>query len=182
MARQRCKTRGWQAAMMALTWLAAASTADAADRIEGGQSALMAAIVLNFARFADWPAARFATPASPVVLCADNADPFTAALSALDGQSIGARRLLVKRAPVDDFNAECHLAFIGPNRASPARLAALEQQGVLLVGEGDDFAKLGAIALVRVGREIRFEVNDGVAHRSGVKLSSKLLRLALTVR
>lgn len=142
----------------------------------------MAAIVLNFARFADWPPARFATATSPVVLCADNADPFTASLSALDGQVVGERRLSVRRTATDSFNAECHLAFIGPNRASPARLTALEQQGVLLVGEGDDFARSGAIALVRVGREIRFEVNDGVAHRSGVKLSSKLLRLALTVR
>jgi hypothetical protein len=166
-------------AMICLTFTASAR---GAERVEGGQSQLMAAIILNFARFADWPAARFATATAPIVLCADNSDPFTATLSSLDGQVVGARRLSVKRIPTEDFGPECHLAFIAPNRASPARLGALEQQGVLLVGEGNDFAATGAIALVRVGREIRFEVNDGVAQRSGVKLSSKLLRLALTVR
>ncbi|MHB8285616.1 MAG: YfiR family protein [Caulobacteraceae bacterium] len=171
-----------QGAALALVGLAFAPAALGAERVEGAQSQLMAAIVLNFARFADWPPARFTTPSAPIVLCADNADPFTASLSTLDGQIVGARRLVVKRMAMEDFGAECHLAFVGPNRASPARLGVLEQQGVLVVGEGDDFAKSGAIALVRVGREIRFEVNDGAARRSGVKLSSKLLRLALTVR
>jgi hypothetical protein len=168
--------------LLALLCLTLAPPVRAAERVGGAQSQLMAAIILNFARFTEWPPTRFATATAPIVLCADSSDPFTASLGALDGQVVGARRLSVRRMTTEDFGPECHLAFIPPARASTTRLSTLEQQGVLLIGEGEDFARSGAIALVRVGREIRFEVNDRVAQRSGVKLSSKLLRLALTVR
>ena len=73
-----------------------------------------------------------------------------------------------------------HIA--GIDRHIPLRIAALNQQGVLTVGDEPGFSWSGSVALVTVGRQIRFDVNTKAAAAGGVTLSSQLLRLAITVR
>jgi hypothetical protein len=160
-------------AMLALAAPAAASAGPGQDR------ELRAAIIYNFARFAVWPPARFADPAAPVVLCVDPSDPLLPALSRLDGQPVGQRRLQVRATA--QFGASCHLAYVAAT-TNPAAVANLHRQGVLTIGDAPGFSRSGAIGLVSVGRQIRFEVNTGAAASAGVKLSSQLLRLAMVVR
>lgn len=161
-------------AILALAGPAAASTST------GGQDReLKAAIIYNFARFAAWPPARFADQAAPVVLCVNPDDPLLPALSRLDGQPVGGRHLQVRATA--QFGTGCHLAYLTES-PSPAVVANLHRQGVLTIGDTPGFARSGAIGLVSVGRQIRFEVNTTAAASAGVKLSSQLLRLAMVVR
>jgi len=54
---------------------------------------------------------------------------------------------------------------------------------MLTVGEGDDFpAAGGVIGLVIEDNKVRFDVNLEAAERAGLKISSKLLKLARNVR
>jgi hypothetical protein len=51
---------------------------------------------------------------------------------------------------------------------------------VLTVGEADNFtASGGIISFVREGNKIRFQINEQAAHDARLKISSKLLSLAV---
>jgi hypothetical protein len=58
-------------------------------------------------------------------------------------------------------------------------ISALKGKSILLVGEASDFIRAGGmIRFVIEGGTVRFEVNQNSAERSGLKISSKLLRVA----
>ena len=75
----------------------------------------------------------------------------------------------------------CHVLIISPSEA--ARLAAVltrvEGSPVLTVGDTDGFARKGVILSFFLERDrVRFEINPDAARRHGLKISSKVLRLA----
>ena len=58
-------------------------------------------------------------------------------------------------------------------------LGALGRQSTLTVGDVKGFAQRGGmINLTKEGRRLRFEVNRRAAERTGIHLSSQLLKLA----
>jgi len=148
-----------------------AAPADAAAR---------AAIIYNFTRFSSWGADRFAAPSSPVVLCVHPQHVLATHLAGFDGRPVGDRTLRVRRTA--DFDRGCHAAVVGAADANPQTLASLARNGVLTIGDARGFITHGAIGLITVGRQIRFEINNRVARDAGVALSSRLLRLAVVVR
>ena len=139
-----------------------------------------AAIIYNFTRFSSWDAGRFATPSSPVVLCVEPGHALSGHLAALEGRPVGDRTLRVRRTAV--FDEGCHAAVLGPASSSAANLASLARDGVLTIGDTPGFIAHGAIGMITVGRQIRFEINNRNARVAGVVLSSRLLRLAVVVR
>jgi hypothetical protein len=143
-------------------------------------SAFEAAIIYNLARFSQWPANRFATDSSPVTLCVAPGDPIASSLAELEGKPVGSRPLHVRKQAA--FGKECHLAFVSAEDATPANLEALSRRGILAIGDRDGFAASGAIGLVTIGRQLRFEVNVRAAREAGVQFSSQMLRLATSVR
>jgi hypothetical protein len=157
--------------------LALAPQAYAAPQRDG---AFEAAIIYNLARFSQWSASRFATDASPVTLCVAPGDPIASNLADLEGKPVGSRPLHVRREA--SFGKECHLAFVSGDDATPANLEALSRRGILAIGDSDGFAVSGAIGLVTIGRQLRFEVNVRAAREAGVQFSSQMLRLATSVR
>jgi hypothetical protein len=160
-----------------LTALALAPTVQASATQD---NAFEAAIIYNLARFTQWPANRFASDTAPVTLCVAPGDPIAASLSELEGKPVGARPLHVRRDA--SFGRECHLAFVSSDDATPANLDALSHRGVLAIGDRDGFAANGAIGLVTIGHQLRFEVNVRAAREAGVQLSSQMLRLATSIR
>jgi hypothetical protein len=64
----------------------------------------------------------------------------------------------------------------------PEILSALGSKSVLTVSEVEEFAaRGGVINFVLVDNRVRFEINPGAAKRSGLKISSELLRLGRIV-
>lgn len=145
-----------------------------------GDAAARAAIIYNFTRFSSWDQERFATPSSPVVLCVQPQHALARHLAGFDGRPVGDRSLQVRRTR--NFDRSCHAAVVGPADVSPVALASLAREGVLTIGDTRGFAAHGAIGMITVGRQIRFEINNRVARDAGVALSSRLLRLAVVVR
>jgi len=89
----------------------------------------------------------------------------------------------VSIADVEDA-AACHILFVSASEKD--RLAeilnAVETLPILTVADMGEFASSGGIvALKEVKDRSRLEINVGAADKAGVKLSSKLLRLADTV-
>jgi hypothetical protein len=136
-----------------------------------------AAYLANFIRFVEWPL----RPAlGPVSICVAEPNPFGAVLeetvmdARIEGRPVVAR---VLSAPDDG----CHVLFIprdAPGSAGYLR-AAQAGPGTLTVGETPDFiGRGGLVNFVREGVNVRFVIDAGTAERAGVRISSRLLRLA----
>ena len=78
-----------------------------------------------------------------------------------------------------------HILFVPRERGGELSevLAAAKGHPALVVGESEGFAKRGgAINFFTEDSKLRFEINPDAARSAGLKISSRLLRLAVLVR
>jgi hypothetical protein len=140
-----------------------------------------AGLVLNFARYVEWPAQAFASREAPVVACVWGRDAVAAALSALESRPVQGRTLRVRRAAVLEELRGCHVVFVGETderRAVPV-LRALAALPVLTVGDSERFIDIGgAIGIVHGDERLQFEINRQALDQAQIRASANLLRLA----
>jgi hypothetical protein len=143
---------------------------------------IKAAFLYNFVKFVEWPPEAFAGERSPLTICIYGTDPFGASLDGVvRGESLGERRLLVQRPEEPDDLRDCHVLFVSRSERQrmPEVLARVEGAPVLTVGDADGFLRAGGmINFVLEENKVRFLINQAAAERSGLRISSKLLRLA----
>lgn len=141
-----------------------------------------ASFVYNFIQFTDWPDDVFSDNGN-FNLCVLSPDPFGRILDALAGDRATGHAIAIKRLERAEVAAEtgCHLVFVSAaHRPSAELLKHVSGYGVLTVGEASGFAdRGGVINLVEDRGRLRFEINRGAAERAGLKLSSRLLKLAV---
>jgi len=146
---------------------------------------IMAAFLFNFARYVEWPKDAFDERRSPVEICILRADEFADVVSTtVSGKSVARRPVVVR--PVSDLppSGPCHILFIGrDSKISHAdAVVALRGQSVFAVADREGFASEGGIAnFFRADSRVRFEINPTAAKSVGLKISSRLLRLAKVV-
>jgi len=147
--------------------------------------ALKAAFLYNFAKFAEWPAD--ALPAgSPIVLCvSDDAKTAKALEEATSGRDAGGHALEVRRVDLESAVRSCHLLYatgLDVRRATHL-VESLKGAPVLSISDFGAFAQLGGVAhlFVEEGR-MRFAVNVDASQRNKLRLSSRLLSLAVIVK
>ena len=142
-----------------------------------------AAFVYNFAKFVDWPAAAFSDPAAPLTVCVLGADPFGAILDeTVKGEQLERHPLAVARYRDAPPPGACHLLFVSASeeRRYAALLAAVDGRRTLTVGDTISFLDAGGyLAFFLDNGRVRFAVNSELAGSSGLKVSSKLLRVAM---
>lgn len=151
------------AALLATSWPVGAQVEE---------SALKAAFVYNIIAFASWESVQ----RRDVVMVCTAVDPgFTRALTNLEGKPVGDRRLALRQTP--DSSAGCDVLV-----RAVAVPAASAVRGQLVVCDGCTLPDaVTAVALVREGTRVRFEVDVRVGNQVGVTFSSRLLRLARRV-
>jgi hypothetical protein len=145
--------------------------------------AVRTAYLVKLAPFVDWPAASFAGPADPFVICVVGADPFGPQLDKMTvGQKAAGRPMVVRRMPKAVRGAGCQIMYLGgaPDQSAEEALAAVHGTPVLTVTGGQGAAGIVDFALVQ-GRE-RYRIDDQSASENGLGISPKLLALALSVR
>ena len=143
-----------------------------------------AAYLFNFAKFVEWPPQALARDSTTFNICLLG-DPFEGALEKIvEGEVLDGRRLAVRHVRGGEDLQGCQILYVPASEARAPRLfAGLSRQPVLTVGETDNFLSNGGIVrFVQVAGRIRFQINPGAAERASLKLSSKLLRLAMIVR
>ena len=143
---------------------------------------IKAAFLYNFAKFTEWPAGSFPDSAAPLDVCVFGEDPFGGALESIAGKTIRGRRVAVHRVASIEAGAACHLLFISASEATRLAgiLESLRGRPVLTIAEMPGFARSGGIINLKTNADdkVRFEINNGIARRVGLRLSSKLLNLA----
>jgi YfiR/HmsC-like len=148
------------------------------------ESEVKAAYLYNFGKFVRWQTDRGSNSDS-LGLCILGKDPFGSVLdSTVEGDSIGGRKIVIKRIPKLQETDDCSILFVGmseESRLAPILIAA-QHSGVLTVSDIRDFAERGGIIgfVVQQGK-IRFEVNRTAAEQSHLILSSELLKVARRV-
>lgn len=140
-----------------------------------------AAFLFHFVQFVKWPSA----PAGPVTVGILGDDPFGGALGkAIQDEVNEGRKVAVKRSrKVEDLKS-CQIVFVSSSERANLTgiLAVLAGAHVLTVGDYEGFVKQGGtIGFTFGGEKVRFEINNGAARRSGLEISSRLLKLASRV-
>ena len=154
----------------------------AADDDANREYQIKAAMIFNFAQFAEWPANAFESADSPLVIAVEGSNPFGDVLEQLvAGRTISRRRVVVKFFPSVARIETCHLLFIPGDQGAELNRALQKVQGkpVLTVGETDAFPKAGGvIRFFTDDNKLRFEINTQAAEQAHLTISSKLLKLA----
>ncbi len=162
-------------------WLAAAAGGQTT-----GEYQVKAAFLLNFAKFVEWPPQTFKSPNDSISICVLGPNPFGRSLDeAVDGKSIDGRKLVVQQIDNLEQAGGCQILFIASRKKkhSTDADAAVAMAGVLTVGDSDGFAAAGGVIGFRLeGGKVRLDVNVVAAGRRKLRISSKLLSLALIVR
>jgi hypothetical protein len=142
-----------------------------------------AAFLYRFLSFVEWPAQSFARADAPVVIGVLGADDVHGSLEqAVQGRLAQGRAVQVRRLKEGERLSGIHVLFVG--RAAAALLPKLSAPpAVLVVSEVEGGLDQGAmINFVRSDGRVRFEVAPEAAERRGLRISSRMLAVAIYVR
>jgi len=163
--------------------VAALNTSD--EKAKYAEYKVKAAYLYNFAKFVEWPAEVLADPSLPLSICIIGEDPFGNALDTIKGKTVKGRKLLIKRySGVEDLK-ECHIIFISPSEEKNLAgiLEKIKDMHMLTVSDMEGFADRGGmINLKKSKNRIRLEINLDATQQSGLKMSSKLLKIAKIIK
>ena len=166
------------AALCALLWLAVAGMAEEAT-FTNDERILKVAFLYNFSLYSEWPA----PPVAGLVLCVLGRDQLGPALDALASRQVNGKPLLLRRIDVRADVTACHMLYIAAAADIQTATIALDLQRKPILSVSDDAnAEVAMIHLGREGNRLVFDVDNTRARAAGLVLSSKLLRLARSVR
>lgn len=156
----------------------------AQPRPPAAEHEVKAAYLYQFGRYVEWPSEEPA--GSSFVICVLGKDPFGVALNEIvNGKIISGHPVATKRIFRPSEVQDCRILFVSSSEDDRLRaiLRALEGRTVLTVGEGTQFTEQGGmVGFVSADRKVRFVVNLAAAEAEQLKLSSELLRLAVSVQ
>jgi hypothetical protein len=157
----------------------------AADRAMPTEQEVKVAFLYHFARFVEWPAhgASSGTEFEVAVLASD--EYWAVAKRTLAGKTAGALPLALRRISEPSAASKARILFVGAADANnlPEILRAIDGNSVLTIGDSEGFAERGGMIGFRiVDNRVRFDINLEQATRSGLKISSEVLKLARLVR
>jgi len=156
-----------------------------ANTVKPTEYELKAAFIYNFTKFINWPAESFEKSDAPINLCLLGNDPFGNAIDMLKDKLSKGRQFTVNRIPSSaDVKIEtlsCHILFISPSEEKklPHIFSLFKSAAVLTISDMHNFAELGGIIGFKMkGKRIGFAINNEVATKAKLKISSELLKLS----
>ena len=134
---------------------------------------LKTAYLFHFAELAEWPMH------APLTICLQGQSPLRAYLPVLEGQQVRGQALHVVAGDGSAID-QCRILFLSEVAAlSPSMLRLAQSRHVLLVSDAENFARNGGmIQFTLRDNKLKLVVNLSSVKQAGLKLSSKLLRMA----
>jgi hypothetical protein len=159
-------------------------SADPAGQTLEAEHQLKAAFVSKLPQFTEWPEATL-DGLQRVEICVARPNPFGTSLRELiAGERLGTRPLVVREVDSPQDLDACQLLFVA-NQSPRERRVLLDRARtlpILTVGDTTTFIDEGGIVALRiVNGRVRFDINVEAANQAGLRLSSQLLQLALSV-
>jgi hypothetical protein len=160
-----------------------AASASHAQTPKPSEYQLKAAFLYNFAKFVDWPADAAANDKAQFVIGILGDNPFGRDLeNTVAGKKINDRPISIQLFHTAAEASHCQILFISSSEKKRFTeiIQSLHTNAILTVGETDRFIEAGGMVnFVLEDSKIRFRINDGAAKASRLKISSKLLSLAV---
>jgi hypothetical protein len=181
---------GRRGAVMLLTlivWLCASSRLESRAHADDAapEPLVKAEFMERITRFVDWPDDSFSSDDTPFSLCVMGEHPFGSYLDKLARERRVQGRRIVLRSVTDVSKlGGCHLLFVAhsEDKRLDKILAAVAGLPVLTVSDSTGYAARGVLVnFYRDGENVRFEINVRAVDKSGLRFSSKILRLARLV-
>jgi YfiR/HmsC-like len=175
------------AALAALA-LAAFAFAPQSSAQESGPTEFQveAAYLYHFGDFVTWPSNASAAHPKQFPICILGHDPFGSTLdNMVKGSAIAGAPILARRVTSAKDATSCRIVFVSSSEARHLEgdLADLRGSPILTVSDIPDFdVRGGMVQFVLIDRRVRFEVNLSPAQKAGLRLSSQLLKVAVSVR
>lgn len=149
-----------------------------------GEDELKSVIVKNFLRYSTWPDS--ALPAGPITIGVMGRPSFAQVLHGLlDGKPVNGRQVqTVELKPGSDVR-QCQIIYVATDKSSEIKqiLASVRSTRTLAIGETDKFLEYGGtVNLLVLDGHLGFEVSLDALDRTGIEISSKLLRLGQVKR
>jgi hypothetical protein len=151
-----------------------------------GQDAnpLKAAVLFNLLGFVQWPGEAELPANTPLRVCAERGSPMWPHLMALNDRVVRQFRLTLREASGADASPTCDVWLVehaGAARRAPLRMGA--PGPVLMIGDAGGADEPGVVIALRLrGERVVFDIDMAAARRNGLQISSKLLRLARSMR
>lgn len=143
-----------------------------------------AAYLYNFTRLIEWPEESLADPEAPLRVCIVGEDPFGSMLDPMTERKAKGRGIAIERMSRGDDYGLCHLLFISASEDErlPQILSMIGDRPALTVSDLTDFASQGGIIgfVIRDGK-VRFEINLKRAREVGIRISARLLKIAMLI-
>ncbi len=139
----------------------------------------------RFAAFVTWPSGALGSGNSPITVCVVGDDPFGGTLDqALSSQTVNGRRLVSRRINRIAADSGCDIAYVAGSSSQTVGegLAAVAGRPVLTVTDEVRGSGRGVIHFTVFQNRVRFHIDDQLAGRGRLSISSRLLSLALSVR
>lgn len=168
-------------AALGLLILASGMTAGASAL---GEYQVKAAFVYNFSKYVEWPAESFDGNGAPIVVTVLGNVPSPGAFETIRGKTVRTRKVEVRTVKRLDDVGDTHILFVcGSEREHLGRILEFcRNRNVLSISDIEHFDQAGgAISFITVDQRVRFQINLAAARRSGLKISSQLLKLARNV-
>ena len=170
--------------ILLLFFVVFAGHAQGADEVERLEYKVKAAFLFNFAKFVEWPATAFQTNDSPLVIGILGDTRLSQDLKqAVKGRTVNGHTVVIRRSKRIEDLLKAHVLFISKSeQADYGRIRGmLNGHGVLTVGESPEFLRQGGVInFVLRDNKVHFEIDRAVAEGEGLKISSQLLKLAVT--
>jgi hypothetical protein len=142
-----------------------------------------AAFLYNFANFVQWPTDALADTTTLTIGILGN-DPFGNAFAPFEKRKVKGHPLRIIRSTRLQELPICHVLFISTSEEKHFEqiFQHLKERPVLTVSETPGFAQVGGMVnFVLQDNKVRFEINLQRTREAQLKLSSKLLKLALVI-
>lgn len=149
-----------------------------------GEYQVKAAFVYNFSKYVEWPAESFESNSTPIVVTVLGNVPSPGAFEAIRGKTVKARKVELRTVRRLEDVQETHVLFVCASEKEHLGriLEFCRNRNVLSISDIEHFDQAGgAISFVTVDQKVRFHINLGAARRSGLRISSQLLKLARNV-
>ena len=154
------------------------------DQATGREYAIKATYLYHFLHYMTWPRTTRA-PGDAYVIGVVDCPVLFEKLTKVAKKSVKGRRILVRTFKGTADARPCLILFVGRDQKKhlDAWRGIAERDHTLLVGDTPGFEKHGAVVNFFVkGNKVRLQINLEAAKRAGIKISSKLLKLATIIQ
>jgi hypothetical protein len=143
---------------------------------------IRAAMLLNLTKFIEWPNAKVDAAHPQFLICILGPDPIgPGADRYLQNQNVGGKPVHVRHLSSTEAVNSCQILYVAESEHKNIERFAPElmKSGVLTISERSNATSPNqVIGLPTLNERVHIDINLGAAKRTGLTISSKLLRLA----